>query len=118
MRRDLRDNVDDVITAAQGSAMRPLLSPAGGQLVYGTRYEQQTGLRIHSATMMTSAKAQVRLLAQGTKLMEIQLSDGGKLALLLLCDIHKKLVTSEDDPIIDAEFLSAAIQHGHLWSLN
>ena len=46
VRRDLRDNVDDVVTAAQGSAMRPLLSPDGGTLVYGTRYEQQTGLRV------------------------------------------------------------------------
>ena len=46
VRRDLRDGVDDVITASQGSAMRPLLSPAGDKLVYGTRYEQKTGLRI------------------------------------------------------------------------
>ena len=46
VRRDLRDNVDDVVTAAQGSAMRPALSPDGGTLVYGTRYEQQTGLRV------------------------------------------------------------------------
>ena len=46
VRRDLRDNIDDVITAAQGSAMRPLLSPDGGTLVYGTRHEQQTGLRV------------------------------------------------------------------------
>ena len=46
VRRDLRDNVDDVVTAAQGSAMRPVLSPDGGTLVYGTRYEQQTGLRV------------------------------------------------------------------------
>ncbi len=46
VRRDLRDAVDDVLVEAQGSAMRPLLSPAGDKLVYATRYEQQTGLRI------------------------------------------------------------------------
>ncbi len=46
VRRDLRDGVDDIVTAAQGSAMRPVLSPDGGKLVYGTRYEQQTGLRV------------------------------------------------------------------------
>ena len=46
IRRDLRESVDDIITAAQGSAMRPLLSPAGDKLVYATRYEQRTGLRI------------------------------------------------------------------------
>ena len=46
VRRDLRENVDDIITQAQGSAMRPILSPDGDRLVYGTRYEQQTGLRL------------------------------------------------------------------------
>ncbi|MBI3264144.1 MAG: PD40 domain-containing protein [Acidobacteria bacterium] len=34
------------ITNAQGSAMRPVLSPDGKQLVYGTRYETGTGLRV------------------------------------------------------------------------
>ena len=46
VRRDLRDQVDDIISAAQGSAMRPLLSPSGDKLAYGTRYEQHTGLRL------------------------------------------------------------------------
>ena len=45
-RRDLREDVEDILTRAQGSAIRPVLSPDGGSLVYGTRYEQQTGLRI------------------------------------------------------------------------
>ena len=34
------------ITNAQGSAMRPLLSPDGKRLVYATRFEEGTGLRI------------------------------------------------------------------------
>ena len=50
VRRDLRDDVEDIITEAQGSAMRPLLSPAGDKLVYGTRYEQRTGLRVRDLT--------------------------------------------------------------------
>ena len=36
------------ITNAQGSAMRPVLSPDGKSLVYATRYETQTGLRIRN----------------------------------------------------------------------
>ncbi len=46
VRRDLRTGEEDYLTQAQGSAFRPRLSPDGTLLVYGTRYEQQTGLRI------------------------------------------------------------------------
>ena len=45
-RKDLTSGDEDILTLAQGSAIRPLLSPDGKQLVYGTRFEQQTGLRI------------------------------------------------------------------------
>ena len=45
-RRDLRTGEDDVITANQGSAIRPVLSPDGTTLVYGTRYDDGTALRI------------------------------------------------------------------------
>ena len=45
-RRDLREGAEDVLTAAQGSAMRPLLSPDGTRLVYVTRYAGASGLRI------------------------------------------------------------------------
>ncbi|MGI9220543.1 MAG: amidohydrolase family protein [Woeseiaceae bacterium] len=45
-RLDLVTGDEDVITKAQGSAVRPLISPDGSKLVYATRYEQQTGLRI------------------------------------------------------------------------
>jgi Tol biopolymer transport system component/imidazolonepropionase-like amidohydrolase len=36
------------ITNAQGSAMRPVLSPDGRLLVYATRFETQTGLRVRN----------------------------------------------------------------------
>jgi Tol biopolymer transport system component len=36
------------ITNAQGSAMRPLLSPDGKLLVFATRHETQTGLRVRN----------------------------------------------------------------------
>ena len=45
-RRDLREGTEDTLTDAAGSAMRPLLSPDGARLVYATRHETQTGLRI------------------------------------------------------------------------
>lgn len=46
VRRDLRTGFEDYLTQAQGSAFRPRLSPDGKSLVYATRFEQQTGLRI------------------------------------------------------------------------
>ena len=45
-RRDLRTGEEDVITANQGSAIRPLLSPDGTKLVYATRYDNETALRV------------------------------------------------------------------------
>jgi len=45
-RLDLRTGEEETITSAQGSAFRPLLSPDGTKLVYGTRYDAATGLRI------------------------------------------------------------------------
>ncbi len=47
-RRDLTSGLEDILTLAQGSAIRPLLSPDGKQLVYGTRFEHNTGLRIRN----------------------------------------------------------------------
>ncbi|MFQ5926372.1 MAG: amidohydrolase family protein, partial [Terriglobia bacterium] len=47
-RRDLRDGVTDRVTQADRGAFRPLLSPDGHYLVYGTRNETQTGLRIRN----------------------------------------------------------------------
>jgi imidazolonepropionase-like amidohydrolase/Tol biopolymer transport system component len=44
-----RDTGDAMqVTNAQGSAMRPLLSPDGKFLVYGTRYKTDTGLRVRN----------------------------------------------------------------------
>ncbi len=45
-RMDLRSGHEDVLTQEQGSAIRPLLSPDGKKLVYGTRFDGETGLRI------------------------------------------------------------------------
>jgi Tol biopolymer transport system component len=45
-RLDMRTGDVDVITQAEGSGMRPLVSPDGRLLVYATRHETQTGLRV------------------------------------------------------------------------
>lgn len=47
-RRDLANGTEDVLTQAVGSGIRPVLSPDGKLLVYGTRREQQTELRLRN----------------------------------------------------------------------
>jgi len=46
VRRDRRTGDEDTLTDAPGSAFSAMLSPDGTKLVYGTRYETETGLRI------------------------------------------------------------------------
>ena len=46
VRRDRTTGDEDTLTREPESAFRPVLSPDGKKLVYGTRVEQQTGLRI------------------------------------------------------------------------
>ncbi|HUA87417.1 MAG TPA: amidohydrolase family protein [Bryobacteraceae bacterium] len=46
VRRDRTTGDEDVITDAPGSAFRPELSPDGKLLVFGTRQDAQTGLRV------------------------------------------------------------------------
>ena len=48
VRRNLITGEEDTLTSLAGSAFRPLVSPDGKFLVYGTRYEQRTALRIRT----------------------------------------------------------------------
>jgi Tol biopolymer transport system component len=48
VRRNLITGDEDNITDLAGSAFRPLVSPDGKWLVYGTRFEQQTALRLRA----------------------------------------------------------------------
>jgi Tol biopolymer transport system component len=48
VRRDVTTGAEDQLTQASGSAFKPMLSPDGRLLVYGTRYEQETGLRVRN----------------------------------------------------------------------
>lgn len=52
-RLDMQTGDADVITQAEGSAMRPLVSPDGRLLVYATRYETKTGFRVRDLTTGT-----------------------------------------------------------------
>ncbi len=45
-RKDRRTGDEDILTQANGSGIRPVLSPDGRSFVYGTRFNTQTGLRI------------------------------------------------------------------------
>ncbi|MBE3145351.1 MAG: PD40 domain-containing protein [Planctomycetes bacterium] len=45
-RLDRRTGEEELMTQEQGGAFRPLLSPDGSKLVYATRYDGETGLRI------------------------------------------------------------------------
>ena len=45
-RRDMVTGKEDIITRSEGSGIRPIVSPDGNILVYGTRYKTNTGLRI------------------------------------------------------------------------
>jgi len=48
VRRDLTEGTEDVVVQAQGSAVRPEISPDGQHLVYATRHDAQTGLRVRN----------------------------------------------------------------------
>lgn len=46
VRRDRVTGDEDVITNAPGSGFRPVISPDGSKLVFGTRQDTETGLRV------------------------------------------------------------------------
>jgi Tol biopolymer transport system component len=46
VRRNRATGEEDTITTSNGSGIRPVVSPDGTKLVFGTRYKAETGLRI------------------------------------------------------------------------
>lgn len=48
VRRDMQEGTTETIVTAYGGAVRPAISPDGTTLVYGTRHETQTGLRVRN----------------------------------------------------------------------
>ena len=49
-RLDRTSGIEEIITHEQGGAFRPVLSPEGKKLIYGTRHDAHTGLRILDLT--------------------------------------------------------------------
>lgn len=47
-RYDMDTGMLEPVTQGEGGAFRPVISPDGDMLVYGTRYESQTGLRVRN----------------------------------------------------------------------
>lgn len=47
-RRDMQEGTTDTIATAYGGAVRPAISPDGKTLVYGTRFETETGFRVRN----------------------------------------------------------------------
>jgi Tol biopolymer transport system component/imidazolonepropionase-like amidohydrolase len=47
-RRDRRTGDEDILVRQLGSAFRPMIAPDGKTLIYATRYETKTGLRIRN----------------------------------------------------------------------
>lgn len=58
IRRDTSTGLEDIVTAEEGSAIRPRISPDGHWLVYGTREDVKTGLRARD--LKTGAEHWVR----------------------------------------------------------
>jgi Tol biopolymer transport system component len=52
-RLDLQSGREELLTQEQGSAFSPVLSPDGTKLLYATRYETETGLRIKDLSEMS-----------------------------------------------------------------
>lgn len=48
VRRDMVEGTTETIATAYGGAVRPQISPDGNTLVYGTRHETETGLRVRN----------------------------------------------------------------------
>ena len=48
VRMDLAEGTEDVVVQAEGSAVRPEISPDGQTLVYATRHDAETGLRVRN----------------------------------------------------------------------
>lgn len=50
IRRNMTSGEEDEVTSLSGGAFRPMLSPDGTKLVYGTRYDARTALRLRDLT--------------------------------------------------------------------
>jgi uncharacterized protein YfbU (UPF0304 family) len=81
--------------------------------------EELDAWRSRQSDLPSRSEAVRRLMEQGlaasTEKREIQLGDGEKLILLVLCDLFKKLKLKSD---IEPEFVEEVIYGGHYWALD
>lgn len=107
-RRNLETGDEDMLTHAVGSAIRPVLSPDGKKLVYGTYYEGETALRIlnldtgedHWLKYPVQHDMQETLYTEGLLPGYAFTPDGNSLVVFYGGKIHKLNVNDRSDPVI------------------
>ncbi|MFZ0923669.1 MAG: hypothetical protein WA020_11460, partial [Candidatus Acidiferrales bacterium] len=107
-RRNLQTGDEDILTDAVGSGIRPVLSPDGNQLVYGTYHEGETALRIMNLAtgddrwlkFPVQHDMQETLITEGTLPGYSFTPDGKDLIVFYGGKIHRLNVADRSDSII------------------
>ena len=107
-RQNLKTGDEDTLTDANGSGIRPVLSPDGKELVYGTYHEGQTALRImnlstgedHWLKFPVQHDMQETLISEGTLPGYSFTPDGKDLIVFYGGKIHRLNVADRSDTII------------------
>jgi Tol biopolymer transport system component len=107
-RRNLRTGDEDILTEAIGSGIRPVLSPDGKELVYGTYHEGETALRVmnlasgedHWLKFPVQHDMQETLISEGTLPGYSFTPDGKDLIVFYGGKIHRLNVADHSDSVI------------------
>ncbi|HKW89214.1 MAG TPA: amidohydrolase family protein [Candidatus Acidoferrales bacterium] len=107
-RQNLKTGDEDILSNANGSGIRPVLSPDGEQLVYGTYHEGETALRIMNLAtgedrwlkFPVQHDMQETLISEGTLPAYAFTPDGKDLILFYGGKIHRLNVADRSEAII------------------
>lgn len=107
-RRNLQTGDEDILTEDVGSGIRPVLSPDGKEIVYGTYHEGETALRImnlatgnnHWLKFPVQHDMQETLISAGTLPGYAFTPDGKDLIVFYGGKIHRLNVTDRSDTVI------------------
>ncbi len=107
-RQNVKTGDEDILTDANGSGIRPVLSPDGKELVYGTYHEGETALRImnletgedHWLKFPVQHDMQETLISEGTLPGYSFTPDGKDLIVFYGGKIHRLNVTARSDTIV------------------